>query len=474
MKLFLLFVLLITLSNTSFSQCKLKEVGAKSGLVGFSKQQLSESLVANSKGQVYLLYIDKEQNNKTSVKTYEDTSWVYAGNAGFSLPKISAAAIAIDSNNNIYVCYVDSLQPKIGYLTMLNGNSWLTFDTIDFLDGKDISLIPELIEENWLSMSFDHNDTLHIAFSYQGLLGLSQISGIMAWKRNGNIWENTYAAEGGYNEQAAGSAYTSASLLKGDDDSLYLSHYQEINSVASSYVVHKFSGSSWVQLGDPQTVHSSGSEIPSLAVDKNGVVYLSTPYWYCLHVRKYEANSWLDVGGANTTCNKIGSYYGGGEIVVNSSGQIFASANESKQVLFMYDKVDWSILQTSYSPSSFPHNRVNVCIDKNNYVYMALRRNNDSLQAYKYDCSKGLTESIIKQKFEIYPNPLSTQSTIILPQFLHAATLTIIDLNGREIKNISFSGNSTVIEKDNLFSGVYFVKITCDEMLFEMQKIMVK
>jgi len=62
-----------------------------------------------------------------------------------------------------------------------------------------------------------------------------------------------------------------------------------------------------------------------------------------------------------------------------------------------------------------------------------------------------------------FPNPFSKQATFYSTNVFHNATLTIDNVFGqtvRKIKNIS--GQTIILQRDNLSSGLYFVRLTED------------
>jgi hypothetical protein len=62
-------------------------------------------------------------------------------------------------------------------------------------------------------------------------------------------------------------------------------------------------------------------------------------------------------------------------------------------------------------------------------------------------------------QINIYPNPFSSQSTIIFSQLQVNTAVKLFDIKGNQIKNINLSGNKLIIEKEELVNGLYFIKI---------------
>ena len=73
----------------------------------------------------------------------------------------------------------------------------------------------------------------------------------------------------------------------------------------------------------------------------------------------------------------------------------------------------------------------------------------------------------------IYPNPFTNQTTISFSEEQYNTTIKIMDVVGKEIKTISFTGKLCVIEKGTMQSGIYFVQITDENKNVVNRKIVV-
>ena len=107
------------------------------------------------------------------------------------------------------------------------------------------------------------------------------------------------------------------------------------------------------------------------------------------------------------------------------------------------------------------------------YVSWSLRcfHQNNSL-VYIYDTAStascymnylhtGIDEQQNKFSFLISPNPFSTQTTLQANRNLQNATLTVYNSFGQEVKQIkNISSQSITLQRDNLPSGLYFIRLT--------------
>ncbi len=74
----------------------------------------------------------------------------------------------------------------------------------------------------------------------------------------------------------------------------------------------------------------------------------------------------------------------------------------------------------------------------------------------------------------IYPNPFTSQTTISFSEAQKNTTIKIMDVVGKEIKTVLFSGKSLILEKGEMQSGVYFVQITDEKKNVVNKKVVVE
>lgn len=85
------------------------------------------------------------------------------------------------------------------------------------------------------------------------------------------------------------------------------------------------------------------------------------------------------------------------------------------------------------------------------------------------DILKKETNSII-----IYPNPFTLSTVLQTDYYLKNATLTVYNYQGQMVKKIvNLSGQTIVLNRDNLPSGLYFIRLTQGNRIMELEKIIV-
>ena len=86
----------------------------------------------------------------------------------------------------------------------------------------------------------------------------------------------------------------------------------------------------------------------------------------------------------------------------------------------------------------------------------------------------GITESNKNKVVSIFPNPFSTQTILHTDNFLQNATLTVDNCFGQTVKQIkNISGQTVTFSRDNLQSGLYFLRLTQDSKVVATKKIII-
>ncbi|MBI4931673.1 MAG: T9SS type A sorting domain-containing protein [Bacteroidetes bacterium] len=88
--------------------------------------------------------------------------------------------------------------------------------------------------------------------------------------------------------------------------------------------------------------------------------------------------------------------------------------------------------------------------------------------------ANGVNEIEQKNIISIYPNPFSTQTTLQTDKFFKNATLTVYNLYGQTVKQIdNLAGQTIIFHRDNLRSGLYFIRITQDNKIITADKLVI-
>ncbi len=96
-------------------------------------------------------------------------------------------------------------------------------------------------------------------------------------------------------------------------------------------------------------------------------------------------------------------------------------------------------------------------------------------QSQAIGCFTGITNSnFYPNSFKVFPNPFSTQTTLQTDILLHNATFTVYNCFGQKVREITnISGNTATFYRDNLPSGLYFIRLTQDNKQIETKKLII-
>lgn len=86
-----------------------------------------------------------------------------------------------------------------------------------------------------------------------------------------------------------------------------------------------------------------------------------------------------------------------------------------------------------------------------------------------------IEESISTISFiQVHPNPFDQQTSISFNKEVKNITIKVVDVVGKEIRHINFSGSELVIEKGELKSGIYFLQIVSANETIANQKMIIQ
>ncbi len=100
----------------------------------------------------------------------------------------------------------------------------------------------------------------------------------------------------------------------------------------------------------------------------------------------------------------------------------------------------------------------------------------DSILNKYLECfnSSSIIEESNKTLISVFPNPFSTQTTLQTDNSFQKATLTVYNSFGRTVKQIdNLSGQSILFHRDNLASGLYFIRLTQDSKVIAIDKLII-
>jgi len=110
--------------------------------------------------------------------------------------------------------------------------------------------------------------------------------------------------------------------------------------------------------------------------------------------------------------------------------------------------------------------------DGNGNLYVSDETNN---QIRKITLPVGIDEySILPAEFSIYPNPFTSQTTITFNEEQKKSVIIIMDVLGKMMKTINFTGKELIIDKEEMKAGIYFVQVTDENKNVFNKKIVIE
>lgn len=188
---------------------------------------------------------------------------------------------------------------------------------------------------------------------------------------------------------------------------------------------------------------------------------------------------WTRVSGSsgNNTFSYVkqlndGSYLAVGYSTANGNGDIYLMKTDSSAYALPcsiescgFQKYNNFVSKSSPSISgSAGGTQTNVNLTANNFSPTVL-----------YLCGTVSANSMIAETFSfIYPNPFSTQTVLQINNSVHNATLTVNNCFGQTVAQIkNLRGQTITFNRDNLPSGLYFVRLTEENKTIAVDKLVI-
>ena len=92
----------------------------------------------------------------------------------------------------------------------------------------------------------------------------------------------------------------------------------------------------------------------------------------------------------------------------------------------------------------------------------------------KLDNTIGIENLNQSQLIFAFPNPFSSQTTLRSNRYFKDATLKVCNIFGQTVNQIdNLTGQTTIIQRDNLPSGLYFIQIIVDNKIVTTNKVII-
>jgi len=129
---------------------------------------------------------------------------------------------------------------------------------------------------------------------------------------------------------------------------------------------------------------------------------------------------------------------------------------------------NWTLISIPISVSFSAVDTLEIIITAGNQTGTSI-----SVDELSYSLTS-INENIHNNNSSIFPNPFSKQTTLQTDILLKNATLTVDNCFGQTVKQINnISGQTVTLHRDNLPSGLYFIRLTQDNKVITADKLVI-
>ncbi len=349
---------------------------------------------------------------------YDGINWTIYNMSNSPIPSNYINAIAVDSLNHLWIATGNGMYNGLAYFDGINWKVYNSTSTPVAFGNTQAVAIDSLgnvwAYTMWCGLyelvKIDNKDSMTVYTSSNSGLPFSWVRDIEVDKNN-TLW------------------------LSGYDKGLI-----------------KFDGINWT-VYNPQNCAMPDSFARCIEIANNGDI------WVGMYggLAKFDGINWTVYG--NTETNAIAETKNG-DIWIGYDGQGVAK----------YDGSTWTYYASYYSGLSGDF-VWDIKIDSSNVVWIGTFLKGISALNESYLGINDLTNYF---SYSIFPNPLSTQTTLQTDNFLHNATITVDNCFGQTVKQIkNISGQTVTFSRDNLAGGLYFVHVTQDNQLIATKKLII-
>lgn len=330
-------------NDTNTNNSKWNTVGAtglSAGTVAY------EDIAIDGSGTPYMVYTDKANGNKVTVKKYNGSAWVTVGSAGISVGAAKYNQIVIDAVGTPYIVYADSTNSNKATVKKFNGTAWVTVGISGFsAAGAECT-----------ALAIDGDGTPYVAYR-----DVANDYKATVMKYNGSAWVAVGTPGFSMGSLPFGEPFMGVAINKAGQPYVVYSEGRISQNkqvvVGKQLVVMRYNGSTWETVGS-SSLQNKPTGHASLAIDGSGAPYLAylVPPGSGLggvpmaRVMKFDDTSWKYV----VSPGPLGGYLGGpiAEIAIDDVGSPYLYFGDG---IIKYDGTTWVQVGDKpniYSPSA--------------------------------------------------------------------------------------------------------------------------
>lgn len=365
-----------------------------------------------------------------------NAQWQQLGNIPINCLTINGTKMYAGTPQNNGIFYTSNNGDTWTYANYVGGYGWpinihsIIINGSKIIAGTEYRLVfsSDLYGNNWAHPYYagmvNDAEVYSLAMSGSNIWAGTQY-GVYLSSDYGNTWNLSYGMPGG--SYVYSLVKTGAKIFAGTNYGMFLSNDNGNNWTA-------------VNSGLPP---SGSATISSIAI--SGTKIFIGTLSQGIFFSNDNGNNWTEVNTGLTNNNISSLVISGTRIFAGSfSGNVFLSQNNGS---------NWIPFNTGLTV-------INVNALAINGTYIFAGTNIGTWRRPLVEVTADLDETNLDDtEINIYPNPLTTQTTISFVEEQRNSTIKIRDVFGKEIKTISITGKELEIEKGEMKAGIYFVQV---------------
>ncbi|MBV1757714.1 MAG: S-layer homology domain-containing protein [Dethiosulfatibacter sp.] len=211
------------------------------GSAGFTTGYAWETcLQLDNNGIPYIVFQDRDNEDKATVMKYNGDTWEIVGSAGFSDGQAQNPTIAFDSTNTLFAAYRDGGNSYGATVKKFNGSNWVNVGTPGFSEASI----------DYIKIAFNNYiDTPHVV--YQDWGAANGKATVMQYSSSTEDW----VALGEISVGVSDSVATFTDIVIDENNYVYIAYKDGNTSLTESnqgaVTVRKYDFSSWTDVGTP-------------------------------------------------------------------------------------------------------------------------------------------------------------------------------------------------------------------------------
>ncbi|TDU40597.1 putative secreted protein (Por secretion system target) [Gelidibacter sediminis] len=438
------FFIILTLCIIPFSNAQSWEYVGTPGFSGGGVDYTSFAL--NSTDEPYVAFLDSLHLNKVSVMKFNGTNWEAVGARGFSTNQADFCSLAINDSGEPYVAFQDrSFLANQATVMKFDGTNWVNVGSPGFSAGGAFSV----------SLALSNSGVPYVAYRDHG-----NLTKLTVMKFNGANWENVGSP--GFSDGQV----TDVSLKLNASGVLYVAFkdYGGAYSERERITVMKFNGSNWETVGMPRFSNDE-ADYCTLAfsnTDEPYVAFTDKANQFKATVMKFNGSNWETVGLAGFSPDRAFNF----SLTFSSVGVPYLAYmdrdNEDKATVVKFNGTNWETVGShGFSEGRAFHS--SLLLNSSDEPYLAISETSLIGLSYRRASVMKFTNTMSVQDNEVsrvslYPNPAN--DLVTLTNLPYGETdIKVFDITGKEVFSINANTGIETIDTTNFTNGIYLVRI---------------